>query len=170
LPDALHIYRALFGFLHGHVLNELQELIENPDETDDLLRLGLHRLPIGQFPLLRSLAPVLASYDGAAELERGLDILLAGLTTTLPPRAMDARAPAEPRGGSADVESTTGTRKLEPLARRQCLAEAKQAGREARIGRPDLTLWEPGVRPDPFPAQPGSGKLRVTYELGKEAR
>jgi hypothetical protein len=84
-PDALHIYRALFGFLHGHVLNELQELIENPDETDDLLRLGLHRLPIGQFPLLRSLAPVLASYDGAPELERGLDILLAGLTTTLPP-------------------------------------------------------------------------------------
>jgi hypothetical protein len=56
-PDALHIYRALFGFLHGHVLNELQELVENPDETDDLLRLGLHRLPIGEFPLLRSLAP-----------------------------------------------------------------------------------------------------------------
>ena len=77
-PDALHIYRALFGFLHGHVLNELQELVENPDETDDLLRLGLHRLPIGEFPLLRSLAPALASYDGAAELERGLDILLHG--------------------------------------------------------------------------------------------
>ena len=64
-PDALHIYRALFGFLHGHVLNELQELIENPDETDDLLRLGLHRLPIREFPVLRSLAPALASYDGA---------------------------------------------------------------------------------------------------------
>jgi AcrR family transcriptional regulator len=73
-PDALHIYRALFGFLHGHVLNELQELVEKPEETDDLLRLGLHRLPIGEFPLLRSLAPVLASYDGAAELERGFDI------------------------------------------------------------------------------------------------
>jgi len=86
-PDALHIYRALFGFLHGHVLNELQELVENPDETDDLLRLGLHRLPIGEFPLLRSLASVLASYDGAAELERGLDILLAGLTATLTPPA-----------------------------------------------------------------------------------
>src|SRR5580698_6709277 len=82
-PDALHIYRALFGFLHGHVLNELQELVDNPDETDDLLRLGLHRLPLREFPLLRSLAPVLAAYDGAAELERGLDILLAGLTTTL---------------------------------------------------------------------------------------
>jgi AcrR family transcriptional regulator len=84
-PDALHIYRALFGFLHGHVLNELQELIDNPEETDDLLRLGLHRLPIGEFPLLRSLAPVLAAYDGATELERGLDILLTGLATTLTP-------------------------------------------------------------------------------------
>src|ERR1022692_1042647 len=84
-PDALHIYRALFGFLHGHVLDELQELVDNPDETDDLLRLGLHRLPIREFPLLRSLAPVLATYDGATELERGLDILLTGLTATLPP-------------------------------------------------------------------------------------
>jgi AcrR family transcriptional regulator len=84
-PDALHIYRVLFGFLNGHVLNELQELVENPDETDDLLRLGLHRLPIAEFPVLRSLAPVLASYDGAAELERGLDILLTGLAATLSP-------------------------------------------------------------------------------------
>jgi hypothetical protein len=30
---------------------------------------------------------VLASYDGAAELERGLDILLAGLIATLTPPA-----------------------------------------------------------------------------------
>jgi len=86
-PDALHIYRALFGFLHGHVLNELQEIVDNPEETGDLLRLGLHRLPIGEFPLLRSLAPVLAGYDGAAELERGLDILLTWLTATLTPQA-----------------------------------------------------------------------------------
>jgi AcrR family transcriptional regulator len=81
--DALHIYRSLFGFLHGHVLNELQELVDNPQETDDLLRLGLHRLPLKEFPLLRSLAPDLANYDGAAELERGLNILLSGLP--LPP-------------------------------------------------------------------------------------
>jgi AcrR family transcriptional regulator len=85
--DALHIYRALFGFLYGHVLNELQELVENPDETDDLLRLGLHRLPISEFPLLRGLAPVLANYDSAAELERGLDMLLTGLTTAVLPRS-----------------------------------------------------------------------------------
>jgi AcrR family transcriptional regulator len=84
--DALHIYRALFGFLHGHILNELQELVEKPEETDDLLRLGLYRLPIGEFPLLRSLAPVLAAYDGAAELERGLDILLTGLAANLTPQ------------------------------------------------------------------------------------
>ena len=93
--DALHIYRALFGFLNGHVLNELQELVENPDETDDLLRLGLHRLPIGEFPLLRSLAHALASYDGAAELERGLDILLTGLATTLSPAVAVGPAEAE---------------------------------------------------------------------------
>lgn len=82
--DALHVYRALFGFLYGHVLNELQEIIERPDESDEVLRLGLHRLPIGEFPLVRELAPILADYDGAAELERGLDILLTGLTATLP--------------------------------------------------------------------------------------
>ncbi|MGW1743377.1 TetR/AcrR family transcriptional regulator [Nocardia sp. NPDC001965] len=82
--DALHIYRALFGFLYGHVLNELQEIVERPEETDDLLRLGLYRLPIGEFPLVRALAPVLATYDCAVELERGLDMLLAGPAATLP--------------------------------------------------------------------------------------
>jgi AcrR family transcriptional regulator len=94
-PDALHVYRALFGFLNGHVLNELQELVENPDETDDLLRLGLHRLPIGEFPLLRSLAHALVAYDGAAELERGLDILLTGLATSLSPAVAVGPAEAE---------------------------------------------------------------------------
>jgi hypothetical protein len=47
--------------------------------------------PIGEFPLLGSLAHALASYDGAAELERGLNILLTGLATTLSP----AGAPGE---------------------------------------------------------------------------
>ena len=56
-PDALHIYRALFGFLHGHVLNELQERVDSPDETDDLLRLGLHRLPITEFPCCAAWPP-----------------------------------------------------------------------------------------------------------------
>lgn len=77
------MYRALFGFLHGHILNELQEIVERPEETDDVLRLGLYRLPLEEFPLVRELAPVLADYDGAAELERGLDILLTGLAANL---------------------------------------------------------------------------------------
>ena len=81
--DALHIYRVLFGFLHGHILNELQEIIERPEETDHVLRLGLHRFAITDFPVLPALAPVLSSYDGAAELDRFLDLLLPSLTATL---------------------------------------------------------------------------------------
>jgi AcrR family transcriptional regulator len=77
--EALHAYRLYMGFLHGHVLNELQERVLDPDETDDLLRLGLHRLPAREFPRLRALAPELAAYDGARELDEGLEIILAGL-------------------------------------------------------------------------------------------
>jgi AcrR family transcriptional regulator len=98
-PDALHVYRAFFGFLNGHVLNEMQELVDNPDETDDLLRLGLHRLPIGEFPLLRGLAHALASYDGAAELESGLDILLTGLSAALSPAGTGPPASGASPGG-----------------------------------------------------------------------
>ena len=81
--DALHIYRVLFGYLYGHILNELQEVVERPEETDDVLRLGLHRLTITEFPQVRALASALGCYDGAAELDRGLDLLLIGLTATL---------------------------------------------------------------------------------------
>jgi len=94
--DALHVYRSFFGFLQGHVLNELQELVDNPEESDDLLRLGLHRLPLKDFPLLRGLAPVLAAYDGGAELERGLDILIFGLRAQLAPGGPPTRERREP--------------------------------------------------------------------------
>jgi AcrR family transcriptional regulator len=80
---ALHATRLFTGFLHGHLQDELQQQVHDPDETDDLLRLGLHRLPITQFPRLRSLATVLAAYDGAAELDEGLDIVIAGLRSQL---------------------------------------------------------------------------------------
>ncbi|MDP1878322.1 MAG: TetR/AcrR family transcriptional regulator C-terminal domain-containing protein [Actinomycetota bacterium] len=76
---ALAAYRIYSAFLNGHILNELQAIVDNADETDALLRLGLHNLPAREFPLLRGLAPVLATYDGEAELERGLDILLPAL-------------------------------------------------------------------------------------------
>ena len=76
---ALHAYRLYMGFLQGHVLTELQERVHDPDETDALLRLGLYRLPPREFPRLRSLATALAEFDGAQELDEGLDIVLGGL-------------------------------------------------------------------------------------------
>ena len=92
--DAVLVYRALFGFLYGHVLTELQEAIERPEETDDVLRLGLYRLQISEFPRLRELAPTWAAYDGLAELDRGLDILLSGLAAQLgSPDSTPAQAP-----------------------------------------------------------------------------
>jgi AcrR family transcriptional regulator len=89
--DALHIYRVLFGYLHGHILTELQEVIERPEETDDVLRLGLHRLTVTEFPQVRALASALANYDGAAELDKALDLLLLGLTATLTPKEASFR-------------------------------------------------------------------------------
>jgi AcrR family transcriptional regulator len=80
---ALHAYRLYMGFLQGHVLNELQERVYDPEETNDLLRLGLHRLPAKEFPRLRSLAGELAAYDGLQELEEGLDVVLGGLRRQL---------------------------------------------------------------------------------------
>jgi AcrR family transcriptional regulator len=81
--DALCIYRVLFGYLHGHILTELQEVVERPEETDDVLRLGLHRLAITEFPQVRRLASALAAYDGAAELDHAIGVLLIGLTATM---------------------------------------------------------------------------------------
>jgi AcrR family transcriptional regulator len=81
--DALHVYRAYSGYLYGHILNELQEFIVDPEENEALLRLGLHRLPSKEFPRLRALTPVLADYDGMAELDEGITILLSGLSERL---------------------------------------------------------------------------------------
>ena len=80
--DALRIYRVFFGYLYGHILTE-QEVVERPEENDDVLRLGLHRLAITEFPQVRTLAFALATHDGAAELDHALDLLLIGLTATM---------------------------------------------------------------------------------------
>jgi AcrR family transcriptional regulator len=95
--DALHVYRAYNGFLYGHVLTEMQEMVTNPEESDDLLRLGLHRLAPREFPHIRQLASELADYDGAAELDQGLDILLTGLRGQLHP---SAALPSGPEAGA----------------------------------------------------------------------
>ena len=88
----MHAARLFTGFLYGHIQDELQQRVHDPDETDDLLRLGLHRLPITQFPRLRSLATVLASYDGAAELDEGLAIVIAGLRSQLLNQSPDSES------------------------------------------------------------------------------
>lgn len=80
---ALHAYRLFTGFLNGHVLNDVQELVQDPDESDAVLRFGLHHLDRNEFSRTRALASTLAGYDGRAELEMGLDIIIAGLRSNL---------------------------------------------------------------------------------------
>lgn len=87
--DALHVYRAYYGYLYGHLLNELQEYVVDVEENEALLRLALHRLPAKEFPRLRAMAADLADYDGIAELDQGLAILLTGLEVQLSAHAAD---------------------------------------------------------------------------------
>jgi AcrR family transcriptional regulator len=80
---ALRLYRAYFALLYGYVLNELQETVVDPEESRDLLRLGLRRLPPTDFVHIRSLESELGNYDGLAELELGLELLFTGIHHTL---------------------------------------------------------------------------------------
>lgn len=95
---ALSAYRMWTATVHGHLLDELQELITSPDETDALLRLGLYRLPPREFPLLRGLADELGAYDGTAQLDRELDAVLTGLTPTHRHPGRRTPAPTGDRG------------------------------------------------------------------------
>jgi AcrR family transcriptional regulator len=76
---ALRVAGAYLGTLFGHLLAELQRLDVKAEESDPLLRLGLHRLPPSEFPQVRGLAPQLAGFDGAAELHFRLSVLFSGL-------------------------------------------------------------------------------------------
>ena len=80
---ALRLYRAYFALLYGYVLNELQETVIDPEESRDLLRIGLRRLPPTDFVHIRSLENELGNYDGLAELELGLELLFTGIHHTL---------------------------------------------------------------------------------------
>jgi AcrR family transcriptional regulator len=76
---ALYAYRAFSGFIFGHLLMELHEIVDQPDDPDRIVRLGLYRLPAREFPRLRALAHQLAGGNPAVELEEGLSVLLAHL-------------------------------------------------------------------------------------------
>ncbi|MCC9306233.1 TetR/AcrR family transcriptional regulator [Kitasatospora sp. RB6PN24] len=72
----LRLYRAVVGWVIGYLLVDKRQVIDNPEEPEPLLRLGLHRLPAEQYPRLRALAALLVEHDPEAELAAGLDILL----------------------------------------------------------------------------------------------
>lgn len=73
---SLTIYRAFVAWNLGCLLVDKRQVVDDPDEPDLLLRLGLHRLPAAQYPRLRALVPQLAEYDDEQELIAGLDSLL----------------------------------------------------------------------------------------------
>ncbi|MFB6889063.1 TetR/AcrR family transcriptional regulator [Kitasatospora sp. NPDC056327] len=76
---ALAVYRAFVAWNLGSLLVDKRQVVDNPEEPEPMLRLGLHRLPAADYPRLRALVPRLAEYDAERELVAGLDSLLDGL-------------------------------------------------------------------------------------------
>jgi AcrR family transcriptional regulator len=77
--EALVAYQILGGYLLGHLLIELRRVIEDPDEPEPALSLGLYRLPARQFPRVRQAAILLMDQDVEATFETGLETILDGL-------------------------------------------------------------------------------------------
>ncbi|MFI9564486.1 TetR/AcrR family transcriptional regulator [Streptomyces rishiriensis] len=75
-PTTLTIYRAFVAWNLGCLLVDERPVVDDPDEPDLMLRLGLHRLPAADYPRLRALVPRLAENDGERDLMEGLDSLL----------------------------------------------------------------------------------------------
>ncbi|MFJ8471284.1 TetR/AcrR family transcriptional regulator [Kitasatospora sp. NPDC094011] len=73
---ALRIYRTVVGWVLGYLVVDKRQMVDNPDEPEPMLRLGLHRLPVTEYPRLRALASLMADHDPEEELRAGLDILL----------------------------------------------------------------------------------------------
>ncbi|MEU2660771.1 TetR/AcrR family transcriptional regulator [Streptomyces sp. NPDC007325] len=78
---ALRVYRAFLSWVLGYIVIDLRAVVDDPDEPDPAFRLGLHRLPARDFPMLRAYGPALAERGGEEQLLAGLDALL----TTLGP-------------------------------------------------------------------------------------
>ncbi|MFG2309883.1 TetR/AcrR family transcriptional regulator C-terminal domain-containing protein [Streptomyces sp. NPDC048566] len=76
---SVRVHRAFTAWLLGYLIVELRAMDDDPAEPEPAFRLGLHRLSADEFPRLRSTAPALAGRGGPAELDAGLDALLAAL-------------------------------------------------------------------------------------------
>ncbi|WP_371619220.1 TetR/AcrR family transcriptional regulator [Streptomyces sp. NBC_00454] len=72
----LTVYRAFVAWNLGCLLVDKRQVVDDTEEPDLILRLGLHRLPAAEYPRLRALVPRLAEYDDEQELVAGLDGLL----------------------------------------------------------------------------------------------
>ncbi|MET7686632.1 TetR family transcriptional regulator [Streptomyces sp. NPDC005483] len=69
-------FRAFTAWLLGYVSVELRPMVDNPDEAEPAFRLGLHRMPPQELPVLRDIAPALAERGGPEGLAAGLDAFL----------------------------------------------------------------------------------------------
>jgi AcrR family transcriptional regulator len=69
-------YRAVMAWALGYVFVEPTAVVENADEPEPAIRLGLHRMPAHEMPHLRAAAPALAEPAGEEVLAVGLDALL----------------------------------------------------------------------------------------------
>ncbi|MBD0695968.1 TetR/AcrR family transcriptional regulator [Streptomyces sp. CBMA123] len=76
---ALTVYRTFVAWNLGCLLVDKRQVVDNPEEPDPVLRLGLHRLPAADYPRLRALVPRFADFDDRAEMLAGLDSLLDGM-------------------------------------------------------------------------------------------
>ncbi|MFJ6386226.1 TetR/AcrR family transcriptional regulator [Streptomyces sp. NPDC091972] len=70
------VFQTLTAWLLGYVSVELRPMVDNPDESEPAFRLGLHRMPPQELPVLREIAPALAERGGPEGLAAGLDALL----------------------------------------------------------------------------------------------
>ncbi|NUP15720.1 MAG: TetR/AcrR family transcriptional regulator [Streptomyces sp.] len=69
-------FQAFTAWILGYVSVQLRPTVDDPDEPDPALRLGLHRLSAQEMPTLRETATALAKRGGPDGLAVGLDALL----------------------------------------------------------------------------------------------
>ncbi|WP_331730763.1 TetR/AcrR family transcriptional regulator (plasmid) [Kitasatospora sp. NBC_00070] len=74
--DAATAFRAVTAWILGYILTELRAMVDDPDESDPAFRLGLHHMPVKEFPMLRALALDLSVQGGLKGLSDGLEALL----------------------------------------------------------------------------------------------
>ncbi|MFE6157387.1 TetR/AcrR family transcriptional regulator [Streptomyces sp. NPDC056486] len=72
----VQVHRAFTAWLLGYLLVELRAMDDEPGEPDPAFRLGLHRMPVQEFPRLRATAISLDVQGGTEQLAAGLDALL----------------------------------------------------------------------------------------------